>query len=372
MPYVYDLAHSLTGEWLADVTDALAAPPDWATRAHSVGDAKVTFALRDGEPILTPDEWWTFTQHFACTAVISWLSDTDPNDKRICYAGPIVADDFDDATGHLTLECHELGAELAWRNVTGVSNYDPDGALTVTGKSKRGLARAIIAAGLNRGDSSFLWNYPVDIGPDEAGPFNLTAPHHQLRPTSEILKEIRDAADGPDVHLYPEWRDGRLVWAAKYGTPRLPGQTFEWSSSAEHSPLLVKTKRDSRLLTTGVFAAGEGTGPAKKVGLGDPADAGLAVSTPYRDRTIDFSMVKDQATLNALALGEVVAHLRPVNAKTIRLNIADGINPADYQIGSRIDAWTAGNEREPEGWTRGYLIGVKSAGLDALDLEVIP
>lgn len=367
--YVVDLVHSLEGVVLADVTTALAETPEWATRAHSVGDGKVVFALRDGEPLLTPAEWETYTQFWSCMVVISWLSETD---KRICYAGLIAADDFDDVTGNLPLELEELSGQMAWRNVTGVSNYDPNGALVVTGKSKRGLARAVVQAGLNRGDSSYYWNYPVDVGPDEAGPFSLNAPHHQLRTTQEILKEIRDADDGPDVHLYPEWRDGKVVWAAKYGTPRLPGATFEWSESAENSPILVKTKRDGRRMTTGAFAAGEGTGPAKKVGLGDPADAGMSVSTPYRDRTIDFSMVKDQTLLDKLALGEVRGHFRPIAAKTLRLTITGDMNPADYQIGSRINAWTAGNEREPEGWTNGYLIGVKAAGAHALDLEVQP
>ena len=364
--YTFAITNSLTGNRIVEVTSAVAGVR-WTTRAHGVGDAEVSLNLR-GTDLLSRSEWQSFTEHWSRTLVVSW------NDVAV-YAGLICGDDWDAPTGVLKLQTVELRNELSWRNVTGVSNYNPAGSLVVSGKSKQGMIAELLKAGLNRGDSSFYWNYPLDVGVAGAGDHSKTYWHYELQNVEELIQEWQNSEGGPDVHLQPEWRSGDLWWAAKYGAPRLAGATFEFSQSAADSPVVgARRKRDGRKITTGTFVAGKGSEQDMRVGLGDPANSskGLVVSTPYRDRTVAHKQIDDLGQLNSLGLADVETHFRATAAKSFSLRITDDVHPGNLKIGSRVNVWTAGDEYESEGTFAGYLVGL-SGGLDgSMGLELVP
>ena len=365
--YSVALTNSLTGVRLSEVTKAVA-DLRWTTRANSAGTGSTTLDLR-GTALLERPEWRTFTEHWSRALTISW-------DDTLVTAGLIGYREFADATGSLTLNIVELEAMLKWRMITGVSWYDAAGKLTVTGKSKRGLIRALAQAGLNRGDSSFFWNFNVDLGPDYAGGHSRTWHHYSLQTVEALINEIRDSDAGPDVHLDPEWRSGVLWWVLRTGTPRLAGSVFEFNQSVADSAVLnPRLIEDGAKMTTGTFAIGNGSDEAMKVGLGDPADStlGLAVSTPYRDQTITHKHVEGQAELDSLGLADVEAHFFPTVLKRFSLRISDYAHPGNLRLGSRIRVWNDANEFEDEGWFDGYLIGLSGTlSTDVMDVEVMP
>lgn len=362
----FALVNSLTGERLAEVTAAVA-EPRWATRANSSARWNVTLDLR-GTDILERANWRSFTEHWDRALVVSW------NDVAVA-AGLVERRTWDANAGRLALSVVELNTMTMWRMITGVSNYDPAGKLVVTGKSRRGMVRALYQAGLNRGDASFFWNFPLDLGPDYAGGFSKTFHHYSLQSVDALIREWRDSAGGPDVHLQPEWRSGALVWALKLGNPRLSGATFEFSQSAADSPVInpVLTEDGSKM-TTGTFVAANGADEEMVVGLGDPADStqGLAIGTPYRDQVIQHKHVESQSEADSLGLADVETHFYPTSLKQFSLQITDDVHPGNLRLGSRVNVWTAGDEFEAEGTFSGYLVGLTGAADSTMGLEVVP
>lgn len=372
MPYSYVLANSLTGERLSDVTTVVA-NPDWATRAHSVGDAKVVLKLRDADSPLERPEWRTYTQHWARMLVTSWVDEAGV-ETAVC-AHLIEKRSWNPRRGELTLTAKELTNELAWRMITGVSSYVPSGKLEVSAVSPGGLVRALVQAGLNRGDASFYWNYNIDLGAALPGSEARSYNHHELQAVSALIQQVRDSEGGPDYHLDVEWRSGVLWWVLRIGTPRLAGATFDWSQSADESPLRdAELLEDGSKMTTGTFVVGKGTGAEMRVGLGDPANASppLEVFTPYRDRKISQKHVSDQAQLDSLGAADVAAHFYASTVKSFSVAITNEVTPATLRIGARINVTTDGDEFEEEGTYEGYLVGLSGSARPRLGLEVIP
>lgn len=365
--YSIALANSLTGVRLADVTKAVQ-DLRWTTRANAAGTSRTTLQLRTTD-ILNRPEWRSFTDLWSRALTVSW-------DDTLVTAGLVGSREFADSAGTLALSMVELEAMLKWRMITGVSWYDAAGKLTVTGKSKRGLIRALVQAGLNRGDSSFFWNFNVDLGADYSGGHSRTWHHYSLQTVDALINEVRDSDAGPDVHLEPEWRGGVLWWVLRTGSPRLSGATFEFNQSAPDSPVInPRLIEDGAKMTTGTFAIGNGQDEAMIVGLGDPADSslGLTVSTPYRDQTITHKHVEEQAVADSLALADVEAHFYPTRLKRFSLRITDYANPGNLRLGSRVRVWNDANEFENEGWFDGYLIGLSGTlSSDVMDVEVMP
>lgn len=362
--YTYTMVHSLTGERLLDVT-SMCADPSWTTRMHSVGSMRVTLQVRG---TLTVDDRPTLrsnTDHWSTALVVSWYG-------VAVYAGLVGHREWDPRTGQLSLRLVELTHMLGWRMITGVSNYDPNGVLAVSGTNKRGIVRALVQAGLNRGDLSFYWNFQtLDLGPTFTGTESRSWNHHELQAVDSLIQQIRETDGGPDVHLDPEWRAGKLWWVLRLGNTRLTGATFDLSQSAADSPVLnPRLIEDGMDMTTGTFVVGKGTGSDMRVGLGTPG--GLDYFTPYRDRKISQKQVADQAELNALGIEDVQAHFYASAIKTFSLQITDDVHPGNLRLGSRLNVWTAGDEFEPKGTFGGYLVGLSGSTKREMGLEVIP
>lgn len=366
MEYTYALVNSLTGDRLQEVTAAVV-EARWSTRANSAASGSVTLQLR-GTGLLERSDWRSFTEHWSRALVVSW------GDVAV-FAGLVQSRTWDAPTGRLTLGLVELNHMATWRMITGVSNYDPAGKLTVTNKSRRGMVRALYQAGLNRGDSSFYWNFPLDLGPDYAGGFSKTFHHYSLQSVDALVREWRDAAGGPDVHLDPEWRSGRLWWVLRTGAPRLSGATFEVSQSSPDSPVIgpVLVENGSKM-TTGTFVAANGADEDMIVGLGDPSDSSMSlpIGTPYRDQVIQHKHVEKQAEADALGLADVEAHFFATRQKTFSLRITADVHPGNLRLGSRVRVWTDGDEFELEGWFDGYLVGLNGSTDLVMGLEVVP
>ena len=371
--YSYTIVHSLTGERRAEVTASVVSAT-WTTRMHSAGEGKVALRLR-GTDLLDQAEWREFTAHWYNTLVVSW-------DGVAVYAGLIAERQWEAAEGVLTVNLVELRNEMSWRFTSDVAAYDPTQALRITDKSKRGMARAIVQSALNRGDSP-NWDYPVALGVDEAGTESLEVFHYEMRLMEHLLREVQDSDGGPDVHLNPAWSDvagsptGALFsWLLELGTPRLPGATFGFSQSAPVSPVLNPILvEDGRRMTTGVLVAGKGSEHDMATGKGGYHMAELNLpptQAPWRDRTVAFKSISDQASLNALGVAELRSHVYAAKLKKFRLRVGGDASPALLRLGSRVGVWTEGDEFEPENTFNGYLVGLSGSSRMDLALELVP
>lgn len=372
MPYSYATVDSLSGAGKVDVTFAVR-DPDWATRANSVGNGSVALRLRGYEgDTFTRDEWRALTAHWARTLVVTWHDEGEVGgDGTAVFAGLISKRDWDGPAGELTLTMVELENELEWRMNTTVTEYDPDGSLDFAGLSPWGMIQAIVAHALNRLPAITEWNYPVDIGPLEAGSQGGSYPNHEFWTLGDLVAKWRDAEGAPDVYLDPEWRAGSLVWVLR--NPRTLGDVIELSQSADESPVVSpRLLEDGSLLTTGVFALGKGYGSEMAVGLGPAPSVNAPLVTPYRDRWIAQKLISNRGHLDRLAIADLRAHFGPIRQKSFSVTINDELTPATLRIGARVRVWTDGDEFEPAGWFDGYLIGLKGSAAMRLDLEVQP
>lgn len=364
--YTYTLVHSLSGVRRADITSVVA-DASWKTSMPSPGQGSVTLLLRQDEPLLTRNEWREYTAHWMNALVVSW------NGVAV-YAGLIASRTWDAATGKLTVDLVELREMMSWRLTTDVAEFTWAATLSISGKSKRGMVRALIQSGMNRGDAA-NWDFPIDLGPDEAGGESVSAYSWELRVIEQMVSEIQDSEGGPDVHFDPVWSGdlmgGPLIWRLRLGTPRLAGPTFEMSQSADESPLTgVTLLEDGWKMTTGIMVAGEGSEGDMVTGSAGWG-AGEIIS-PWRDRSIAYKQVASKAVLDSLGAEELNATRFPARLKSFSVQIDDVVHPGALRIGSRVRAWTAGDEFEPEGRFPGYLVGLSGSTKRSLDLELVP
>ena len=370
MPYAYALVHSLSGVEKIDVTDAVVAEPRWKTAMPGPSEWSVDLHLRGSDVFAGPAEARKYTAHWMRTFVVSWVAE-DGGETAVA-AGLVKRHEFDDDSGVLTLTVIELRCMLDWRMVSDVAGYFAAGMFTLSGKSLRGLVRGLIQAGLRRAVAEPFWDFPINLGADEAGSLSMAEPFFEMATIEQILSRVQAPSDGPDVHFDPHWLDQKTFeWRLVIGSPRIDGAAFEWSQSAADSPISSpRVVSDGTQMTTGVLVAGQGSDESMRVGKGGwvGGDPGI----PWRDRSIAAKSVEDQAELDALGAGELASNTEPAVVKTFALDITDDIDPAALRIGSNITVTTDGNEYEMPGEFTGDLVAVGSGGPGRLTLEVLP
>jgi len=335
----------------------------WRTSISGVGSGRHSFTLRDRATVISGSVWRDIATPWARTVVVCW--DDVPQ-----YAGLIRGNSYDQGSGVLTLETVELRAVFEMRMPFGVPDYDPNGVRSVTGKSLRGIARQVIRWGTFNTSPFDDWYLPVILPGDESGSESRSWQMYNFETVEQMLRQVQDTKNGPDIHLQPRWgTGGALEWAARIGTPRLTGTTFEWDTTAERSGLSGLTVgADASKQLTGVFALGAGSEADMKVGQ-SPFEGVPGTHIPNLDKTRSFKTIPEKGQLDKRALAELEAFREP--SQMVEFGVgASGVLPA-LLPGSVLRAWVEDDEWIPDGWISGYTVGISGDLTDALKVEVV-
>lgn len=331
----------------------------------SVGEGSHVFKLRDASTALPRATVRELFRSWARTLVVCW-------DDAPVYAGLITGGAWDRATGSLTVSHREirgiLSKRLGWR----VSTY-PTSSIspwswdwTVSGKSLRGLMRAVVSRG-TQSTPGDLWHLPVVLPADQAGSRSFTEWAFTFRTIEQMVTDIQDMDGGPDMYLRSRWSTGgRHEWVCEIGSPLISGGMVERVSPPPGSPVFGGgTALDASGQLTGVFGMGEGSEQDMKVGLAGPL-AGSDV--PNMDAKLAFKDAATQADVDALAWGELRLNREVVRQESMKI-LAGDFFPAG--VGATVREWLDGDEFLDDGWFTGYVVGFSaSVGSDVVALEV--
>jgi hypothetical protein len=288
------------------------------------------------------------------------------------YAGLIDKTSYDAAGRSLTVTHKELRSIAADRFGSMVPSYAPGGSFSVSGKSLRGIARAVIAKGFLSapGDN---WHFPVVLPADESGSQERIWHNYNLNSIEDMLSEVQDADGGPDIAFDPIWTAGmRLEWWARIGTPRIANNWFEWSLSAPDTPVLSFVEDvDSSKQRSGMFVPGEGSEEKMLVGR-SPAGGIAGSGMPDRDGLISMKSVDSQSELNSLALSALKTHREPARTTSFSLD-GPGTDIGDtFRLGARTRIWVQDDPFLTDGWRDGYVVGLSGGMSTEVSVEVQP
>lgn len=280
------------------------------------------------------------------------------------YFGRITNVDYDKNSQQIILTHQDIRTLATKRHLWGVSSYSPTLSMDFRGYSMRGVVRQVLYYAFVHPYSS-AWPINVDVGGGETG----SSPWAQffgydLQTADEILQDIEDDLNGPDIELEPEFRNGVAWWAARVGTPYLTGPTFELPLTASASPsadgedggslLNVKEQSDGTEQATGVFTLGRGSEEDMRWG-----EASLSAAYPVSsDYVVPYKDVDDPARLASLAQSWVLAHANPRVQWSADVLTKD-ISPAELRVGSTLRVLTDGDPWIPDGTFTRRVIGYK-------------
>lgn len=356
--WTFWIVDTLTGDKLARFAPTAGR---FRTVMNGVGDGEHSILLRSSDWPYSRAQNRDLTTPWARTLVQCW------NDVPK-YSGLITKRAWNEASGVLRIESEELRTIFTRRLAFTIGLYD-GGTLTVTGKSLRGLIRAIVMAAAYRPPVGDPWHLPIAYPADEGGSESRTWYNYNFPVADEMLDEVQNINGGPDIYFKPRWSGSdKHEWELQIGTPSIAGPTLDWHVKAAEAPALdVGVVEDGTKQLTGVFSIGKGSEADMRHG-----EAGHLAGTtiPYLDTTRSYKEVDDVARLNAHAMGELVAY-REVTTQYSFDTLASGTPSLDQlSPGARPRLWFDESEFVDDGWKNLYLLGMSGDLTEKISLEV--
>ncbi|MGC5078454.1 hypothetical protein [Agrococcus sp. DT81.2] len=332
---------------------------DWPyqTLANTAGQGTCDVVVRGSG--LTKSDWDDLLRPRDRTIVHSL-------DGFAMYAGLIERETWDGASGVSKVASIEMRAMASRRYPFSVPTYNAGFAFDVSGKSWRGIARAIVKAGFHSipGDSFHL---PIILPADEAGTQSKHEPWNEFKLVEDLLREVQDRDGGPDIYFDPVWSSsGKLEWWLKIGSPRLDGPTFESRATGSYIDGLKVIVDGSKQLT-GVFGIGSGQGHRRVVGK---AGSIAGPSIPDMDAPVSFTKVDVQSEADSLAMAHLKAHRTATTAWSFDMVMDGSWAPHELRPGSTVRIWHDGDERVAAGWRDEYVTSVSGGPSEVMRVGV--
>lgn len=331
----------------------------WRKQINGFGQGQHVFHLRDALTARPRVYWRDAFAEVRRTLVVSW-------DGAAVYAGIIVGTDWDADAGLLTVRHVEARWLLAGRLAHSIPGWGPTGKTTYSGKSLRGIARALFAQAFATAVTQR--NLPIDLGADETGTQSREWEWYNFASLDEMLQQVQESEGGPDVALEPEWRSDGLWWRLLLGNPRISGPTHEFVRGVAGSP--VKSWRhntDASKMLTGVWALGEGSEADRLVAS---AQVATQPDMPIVERSFAHGTLEEQSVVDAYAASLMESYALPTEQWSFRLDVTQGVDVAALTLGSTARAWSPEDEWDVQGWVEGYVLAVSGDMSYELDVEV--
>jgi hypothetical protein len=330
------IADTRTGEYLARVS------PRTGTFQRVLcgsGSGEHTFHLRGRRNKV---QWRALTRPWARSLVIE-------EDGVIIYAGVISKRPHQWRSGMVKLNHVDIREIFRRRFPFGsagywlVQNVTP-GKLVITGKSQAAVVAKVFQMGLTGPYST--WPLPINVyNVDEAGPVTVTYPNYMLKSVFDIVEDIQNLHDGPDVDLAPRKVDGRLTWDLVVGTPAAPQITagHAYFNMTVREPALIEMNfdEDATDQLTGILSLGGGSEEAQSIGGNG---IGEAATIPAMDIVQTHKTEFSNDVLKSYSDAALVALTHPVIQISASLMSTPRRNLATMPVGTMVEMYFGDND----------------------------
>lgn len=264
------------------------------------------------------------------------------------YHGLIIDSEYTHATQTLSVAHKDVRELSAARWLFGIGGSGQ--TFNFTG-SWRGIAREI-AKVIYTDPISPAWPLPVALPPFEGGGAGMTVYGYEFRSGDDLLTDIEDMDNGPDLDFHPTFNGSTFGWELRIGAPHLSGPTFEYHLQAIESPLTdltVKTVGEEKV--TGVHGIGLGSEwDMVRGGAAAPVSAGLARDTKLTLKDADLG------TVNARSAGFLASRIGTYEQWSFNVRTNE-IDLAALRLGSTIRIESRGDLWVPDGFTTHRVLG---------------
>lgn len=338
--WTWELYETMTGAFRGAVG---VADCNWESKLTGQGRAKHTLKLFNTG--LAPAWWQESSKGNKYTLVQRWGT-------HVAYAGVIGTPDYDEDTQTMIVESMELRAAYMDARMTfGVFSYVPgEAAVTITGKSHSGAARAVINAAVFNNPS--YWHLPIDLPADGAGLYSAAPLKNERLTWEDLLSQIE--ADGCEIYFRPYLTGGALRWETIVQTKVTIGTATATDYNDPAKPLRgLRVRKDYTREMTGILAFGKGGTDATAYGY-SPGDGAAEISV--RDTWVSFPDLDGDRVPSATQALDYMAF--PIEQWSVGASVwPDG--PAKYAPGRRHDITIAGSPYLPDDMYEKRVVAVR-------------
>jgi len=329
----------------------------WTRELNGTDAASVT--VHPGALTVMNRDWIRLiTQPPRMSLVIEWV---DSFSSAIIFAGPIWARPWDgknvqfNASGIRTLfnRRKALMWTLPYQNqVLSYSNMSL-GSIAVS------LVRDVAMAGSKAG-ASLPIVFPstlVDSDPTHVRTYNGYA----LSNINQMLTELTNVANGPDIDFLPSWTDASkqyLQYTMRVGTNAQPkimqAAPIAFDASAVQSSVKTLTMiEDAALMATTDWALGNGNGTGILTSMAQNT-ALTSAGWPLLEQETDYKTVADQPTLDAHTAGDLAAFSAPTVQFGMTVDSTKPPTLGPYTVGDNVLVRVANHVWIPDSPVAGY------------------
>lgn len=297
--------------------------------------------------------------------------------QQILAAGPIVAHEYDDTTGHLTVKAQGLRALLGKRDAVNNNASNPQtSVLSYQSLSLGTIGKRLVQRTLNNPGGDL----PIVLPEDESGGAERTYPGHERAKVGDLLDDLSGVDGGPEFAFAPRLTadgDG-IEWVMRAGTTaqRLLVQTgddwiFDTTTRGTVAGLSITSDAGNRVNSASV--TGEGMDTATPIGR--RANSGeWARGYPLLEETYSHSTASRQSTLNSWANSYLTAGSAPWT--TWKLTVRRDESPllGEYTAGDWCRVYVrAGHPMIPAGVHRARIASISGAVEDMnVNIDLMP
>lgn len=286
---------------------------------------------------------------------------------KILYAGIITEAVYSWAGKSLDLAHSDLWVFWPKRVVTPDRSNDlASKKITWTGHSAGTIAKKAIQAGLNAQGSPLNYALPIVFPADVAGTHDRTVYGYNFETVQDILDEVMESDEGPDIDFRPRWSTGgTLEWVMEVNANRTV--VFDYNLDADQTPVTSMTYKLAGMgLSNKVYGLGEGS--EKKMLVRQ--SSGDLSPYPALESTASFKEINKLDRLQARTTGARKALDGAI--RQVDMTVKDDGPPrvTDLLLGSTIrwkadkDSWLL------SGWSSGWELIEYSGQMTGGDVKL--
>lgn len=357
----------LTGRRILDVPFVTA---DWSVELNAPGAVKCSLDLRD------PDVQ-ALDMRNSATPGKSFLAAVV--DGVVVEAGPIWARSFDRGTGELQLSARGLWSYFDHRTLLPdlgtLPVVDPVSGESAAYANSAWSSMSLGTIGKRIVQQSMTWpggDLPIVFEGDKAGTHERNYVGAELPVIGQMLQNLTEVEDGPDIEFRPRWSADRMgvEWLYRSGDPRLAAQSVILLDTTVPSSPVDDLRVDdsaSRMGSLGWCSGGRSADIAMVERSFDTllVDAGFPLL-----EIVDSSRssVKDQETLLAYAVELARTGRKSLAQWSVTVHTGGDGEPlmTDFSVGDFVDIKIGGDLFVPDGVYRRRIVNIAGKAGDPI------
>jgi hypothetical protein len=290
----------------------------------------------------------------------------------VVYAGIITGRKYNRDAGTLSVDTADIWWLLARRLAVDHTSSTVWATIqTYTATSLGTIAKASMILGAT-GPADGNYPLPITLPADEAGTITRKYYGYHLNVLADVLKDLMNEVNGPDIDFQPRWVNNQLDWLMRVGTtaaPKLTSGSWDWSLTAEGSGLSnVTVTEDANKLATNSVGIGEGSENKTLM----RSDRVVNPLYPAIDRVSSYKKETDALRLAALVDGDIAAYKQPTKEWGFSI-VADGPpSVSSLLLGGTGRVWSGGDPWIPDGWSANRLVGISGDLSEIVNLKFQP